>query len=118
MEGKKHWSFMLNWILLGLVMLIPGLLKLFVMGPAAVTGMLAGIGFPAAAFFAWVLIILEILTGALIFARYKLQYVAWIPAIILVVAALTVHWGDWAGVLVHLALASNYLLLTAGCKKK
>ena len=100
-----------NWILLGLVMLVPGLLKLFVMGPSAVSTMLAEFGFPMATAFAWVLIVAEIVSGALILAQWKLEYVTWVPVVILVVAAFTAWLGQWGNMLVHFALASNYVLL-------
>ncbi len=107
-----------NWILLGLLMLIPGLLKLFVMGPSAVVGMLSGLGFPAATFFAWVLILSEIIFGALILARWNLRYTVWPPMIILTVAAFTANWGNWAGMLLHLTAVSNYWLLGYSNMKK
>jgi uncharacterized membrane protein YphA (DoxX/SURF4 family) len=102
---------MANWILLGLLMLIPGLLKLFVMKPSAITGMLDGLGFPAAAFFAWVLIIAEIGTGIAILAKWQLKTVVYIPAIILLVAAFTANWGSWPSFIIHLVVVGNYLLL-------
>ena len=100
-----------NRVLLGLVMLIPGLLKLFVLKPDAVVGMLEGIGFPVATFFAWVLILSEIVFGIAILARWKLEYSVWPPIIIMLVAAFTVSWANWPLVLMHLALASNYWML-------
>lgn len=100
-----------NWVLLALTMLAAGLLKVLVIGPGAVQEMLAGFGFPAAGLFAWVLILSEIASGALILAKYKLEYVTWLPVVILVVATFTAHWGNWANMLVHLALASNYVVL-------
>lgn len=100
-----------NWILLGLLMLVPGLLKLLVMGPSAVTGMLSGLGFPAATFFAWVLIIAEIASGAAILAKWKLEYVVWVPIVVLIVAAFTASWGNWASIILHLTAATNYWML-------
>ncbi|MBU0466351.1 MAG: DoxX family membrane protein [Nanoarchaeota archaeon] len=102
-----------NWILLGLVMLVPGLLKLFVTGLAAIVGMLSGTPLFAWAptFWAWVLILAEILSGILILAKWKVEKVIWFPIIILVVATFTAHWANWGNMLVHLALASNYWLL-------
>ena len=100
-----------NWILLGLVMLIPGLLKLFVMKPATIIGMFSGLGIPAASFFAWVVILSEIIFGVLILAKWKLKYTVIPPIIILVVATFTAHWYNWTNMLVHLALASNFWLL-------
>lgn len=113
MDHKKTIASKINWILLGLVLLIPGLLKLFVMKPAAITAMLSGIAVFAWApvFWAWVLIIAEILAGAMILAKFKLHFAAMAGAIILAVAALTVHWGTWPLVLVHLAVASNFRIV-------
>jgi putative oxidoreductase len=97
-------------ILLGLVMLIPGLMKLFVMKPAAVTGMLSGMPLFAWApgFWAWVLILSEIIFGLAVLVNFKLRLTAIPPMIILVVAAFTAHWANWGNMLTHLALASMY----------
>lgn len=105
----------INLILLGLLMLIPGLLKLFVMGPGAITGMLSGnpLFSWAPAFWAWVLILVEILAGIAILIRWKLEKVVWLPIIILVVAAFTANWGNWGSLILHLAAASNYWMYTS-----
>lgn len=102
-----------NRILLGLVMLIPGLLKLFVMSPSAVVGMLSGIGLFAWApsFWAWVLILSEIVFGIAILAKWKLEYSVWPPVVIMLVAAFTASWGNWPTFLMHITIASNYLML-------
>lgn len=113
MRNTKKTAWTINWLLLGLVMLIPGLLKLFVMKPAAIIGMLSGLGIPAATFFAWVLIIGEIGSGALILAKWNLHKVVWIPMIVLLVATFTVHWANWTNMLVHLTLVANFWVLGA-----
>ena len=51
-------------------MLVPGLMKLFVMKPPAIIEMIAGLGIPAAGFFAWVLIFAEIGFGAAIISGW------------------------------------------------
>ncbi len=107
----KSTAWKVNWVLLGLTMLISGLLKLFVMKPTAVVGMLSGLGFPAPTFFAWVLIIAEIGSGAAILAKWNLKKAVWIPIVVLIVAAFTANWGNWINMLVHLALASSYWVL-------
>jgi len=119
MDHKSTNASKVNWILLGLVLLIPGLLKLFVMGPAAITEMLSGIVVFAWApgFWAWVLIIAEIVSGGLILAKIKLHFAATAGAIILTVAALTIWWGQWPAVLVHLTVASNFWMLALKSKK-
>ena len=120
MENTKKTAWTVNWVLLGLTMLIPGLLKLFVMKPSAVVGMLSGISLFAWApmFWAWVLILSEIVFGAAILAKWKLKYTTIPPMIILIVAAFTVYWGNWPTILIHLALASSYWMLgTFGMKR-
>jgi uncharacterized membrane protein YphA (DoxX/SURF4 family) len=112
---NKNSVLKLNWILLGLLMVVPGLLKLFVIKPAAITEMLVGLGFPVASFFTWVLIIGEILSGLAILFKWKLEKVVWFPIAVILIAGFTVHWGNWPNVIMHLAVASNYWLL--GFKK-
>jgi len=108
-----------NRILLGLVMLVPGLLKLFVLGPSAVAGMLAGFGFPMATFFAWLLIVVEIGSGLAVLIGWKLEYTAIAPAVILVIAGLLVYRTDYGNLLMHLVIASNFVAVACmHCKKK
>lgn len=108
---------LVNRILLGLLMLVPGLTKLFVFKPSGVTSMLSGLGFPAAALFAWILIIFEIGSGLAILANWKVEVAAWPPVIILITAALvTTPWSQTdkiqlSSLLLHLVAASGYWLL-------
>jgi uncharacterized membrane protein YphA (DoxX/SURF4 family) len=116
-----------NWVFLGLIMLVGGLVKLFVMGADGVAGMLSTIGFPAAGVLAWVLILAEIGSGIAIFAKWKLPQTAWVPVVI-VLGAIPFYWTmpfmagklplQLTQTLVHLALASNYAELTmCNCKE-
>lgn len=115
MKNNAELGMKVNWILLGLVMLVPGVLKLFggAGGPAS---MLENIPLFAWApmFWAWILILGEIGSGIAILAKYKVEQVVWIPVIILLVATLFIHWGSWPSVLIHLAVISNYLMYTKG----
>ena len=108
---------LINRILLGLLMLVAGLYKLFVAGPSAITGMLSNIVLFAWApgFWAWVLMLSETVFGAAILAKWRLEYTVIPPMIILTVAAFTVYWGNWTSFLLHLVAVSNYSLL-AGWK--
>ena len=123
---NSHAAHKAMWILLGLLMLIPGLMKLFVMGPSAVTGMLSGIALTswAPSFWAWVLILSEIVFGALILAKYKLELTVWPPMIILAVATLfvAINWSNlgataWPNVLLHLVAITGYWGLGSMNKK-
>jgi len=119
---KKYFdgSIVVNRILLGLVMLVAGLTKLFVSGPDAVTGMLSGIVLFswAPVFWAWILILSEILFGAAIIANYKLKWTTIPPMIILLVAAFAVNWGRWSSFLLHLVVVSNYAVFMAMASRK
>lgn len=114
-------SRLVNRIVLGLLMLVPGILKLFVFKPAGVTSMLAGFGFPAPSLFAWILIIVEIATGLMILANWRMNIAAWPPIVILLVA--TVVTTDWAdpqipNILLHLVAITGYWMLGEdACKK-
>lgn len=101
----------INLILLGLLMIIPGLSKLFIAGPNSVSAYLASLGFPLPQFFVWILILLEIGSGVAILARWKLDIVKYIPAVILLIAIFTTHMGDIQAIVIRLALISSYLLL-------
>ena len=114
-----------NRLFLGLVMLVPGLTKFFVMGIDKITGMVTGIGFPMPTAFAWILIIAEIATGIAILVNWKVEYAYIPPVIILVIAALTVNWftsqtgaPNWGQIAIHFALASNFLVIGVAAKKK
>lgn len=125
MKGTKNAAIKTHWILLGLLMLVPGLMKLFIMGPSAVSGMLSGIALFAWAptFWAWVLILSEIIFGIAILAKWKLQYTVIPPMIILAVATLfvAINWSSlmqtaWPNVLFHLLAISGYWMLGANAK--
>ncbi len=109
---KEGSYLLLNRIMLGLLVLIPGLMKLFVVGPNVIVGMMSGIGLFAwaPAFWAWVLILSEILFGLAILARWKLHLTTIPPAIIMVVAGLTMYLSNISTLLLHLVAASNYLV--------
>lgn len=102
-----------NRILLGLLMVVPGVMKLFVLGPDAVVGMLSGIALFswAPAFWAWVLMLSEVVFGLAILANYKLKYAVIPPVIIMLVAGLVVNIGNASSLLLHLVAASGYLML-------
>ncbi|PJE81361.1 hypothetical protein COU58_02670 [Candidatus Pacearchaeota archaeon CG10_big_fil_rev_8_21_14_0_10_32_42] len=111
MKDHKKTVKVIHWFFLGMLMFVPGLLKLFVSGYSGVAGMLTNLGFPEVFFFTWLLIIGEIGSGILIFSRWKLNYIIYIPMIILTVAAFTVHWGSWSNFILHLVAVSGYWIL-------
>ena len=101
-----------NRVLLGLLFLIPGLMKLFYIGIAGVTSMISTIGFPIPAVFAWILILSEIIFGLAILVNWKLHYTVWPLIVIMLVGAFTVYWPvgspmNWPIFIMHLVIASN-----------
>ena len=101
----------INLIVLGLLMLVPGLVKLFMFKPAGVTAMLNGLGFPLPMFFAWILILSEIVFGILILFKYKLNYTKYVPVLILFIATILTTIGNWSSFLLHVLAIINYLQL-------
>ncbi len=75
-------------VALGLLFILPGLGKLS--NPAMIVGMLGELGFPAAAFFGWVLLLSEIVFGAAVLVGWKTRYTVWPLAVVLAVATLIV----------------------------
>ena len=67
---------------LGILFIFMGLGKL--QNPAGITGMLANIGFPAAVFWAWLLLLSEIIFGAAILIGFKVKFTT-IPLIIIII---------------------------------
>ena len=112
---KQENFLLINRLLLGLLMFVAGFLKLFVIGPDVIVGMMSGIGLFAwaPAFWAWVLILSEILFGIAILAKWKLNWTTIPPAIIMIVAGLTVYTtsvSQLSTLILNLAVASNYLV--------
>lgn len=105
MESKGYGLAVIR-ITIGFLLLIPGLMKL--MDPTGITGMLSGLGFPAPSLMAWMLLLSEIIFGALIILGYKTKYAVWPLLIILTVALITVAFPGalenpmgWVNVLFH-----------------
>lgn len=112
--------FTINRILLGLLMLVAGLLKIFVTGFDAVSGMLSKIILFSWApiFWAWVLIIGEVGSGLAVIANWKLKYTAMISVIILVIAIfiVSIKWTalgttNWSGLILNLIVLNGYIIL-------
>jgi len=102
---------------LGVLFIGTGISKL--LNPAMITGLLASIGFPAATFWAWLLIIVETLGGALILLGYKSKYVSWPLIIVIVVAILTVTRKDLGSFLKDFSILGGLVSLalseSSGC---
>ena len=71
-------------VVIGLLFLVSGIKK--ILAPDMVIGMVGKIGFPIAPFFAWVLILAEVIFGALVLVGYKVKYTSWPLAIVLAIA--------------------------------
>jgi uncharacterized membrane protein YphA (DoxX/SURF4 family) len=120
---KGGYSYMcvkfINRMLLGLLMLVPGLMKLwaYIQTPDTwfVPGMLSSLHLPAPGVIAWILVAAEILSGLAILANFKLQYAIWPPVVILLIAAFTMNLSNPSGLLLHLAAVSNLLLIGWYC---
>ncbi len=84
-------------IFLGIIFLIAGYSKFFVMGVGGFTGMLSGLGIPLAGFFAALVAIIELLGGIALILGVAPRITSCLLAIIMLVAIFTVHLSNgWA----------------------
>ncbi|RME77916.1 DoxX family protein [Candidatus Woesearchaeota archaeon] len=91
---NKNYAPTLQRAALALIFLVAGIGKL--MHPSMIIDMLAGMGFPLAAFFGWLVIAIEVLGGLSLLLGWKVEYSVWPMAAVLFVALVTVHLGKLA----------------------
>ena len=72
----------------GGIFLTTGIMK--ILNPPMVVGMLENMGFPGPAFWAWLLILAELLCGAAVLVGFKLKWTTIPLAIVMIVAMSTV----------------------------
>jgi len=94
-------------------MIVPGLFNGYYQLSEGGTGVfLSTLGFPIPALFAWAMILSQLIFGVSVLIGWKLKYTTLPLALILVVAAITVWWGNWSQVLLHFTVASNYIVFS------
>jgi uncharacterized membrane protein YphA (DoxX/SURF4 family) len=113
-------------ILLGLVLVSAALTKLVLIGVDELTTVFLTLGLPFASFFAWVVPLAELVSGAGVLCNYKLKHTAWPGILTTLGVALTLYWygpgsingsPNWTQVFLHLTLASNLFLLSLSAKR-
>lgn len=89
-QTYHHYGHTLLRIAIGLMIFLAGIGK--ISNPAGTAGFLGGIAIFSWApmFWAWVLILGEVIFGLLVFVGYKVRYTAWPLSAILLIAALFV----------------------------
>ena len=113
-RGRSESSISLNLvsrILLGLFMLVPGLIQLFVSGSASVSVLFLEFGFPFPLAWAWLLIAAQLIAGLALLTNYNVVRFAWIAigVIIFTLLFVVIRWED----IVHTNLSSLLLHLIA-----
>jgi putative oxidoreductase len=73
---------------IGGLFLITGIMK--IMNPPAIIGMLDNLGFPGPTFWAWLLILAELLCGAAVLTGFRLKWTT-IPLAIVMIVAIAVN---------------------------
>ena len=117
MDKYKDYGPTLLRLSLAAIFLYAGIGKL--LNPAGPTGMLGGLGFPVPAFFAWVLLLSEIIFGIAVLLGWQLNYTVWPLVVILVVAtifvAIPMAGGNYITTLFHIiAIAALVSLFLTG----
>lgn len=87
---KEYAPFVLR-LGVGGIFVFAGIMKLF--DPAMVSGMLGTMGFPGAAFWAWLLILVEVLCGVAVLLGFKLKW-ATIPLAVVMIVVIAVAEGQ------------------------
>lgn len=103
-------------VLLGLLFIVPGVGKL--LNPSMPIGMLTSLGFPVPVFFAWLLLLSELVFGLCVLLGWKVKYTVWPLVIVLAVALFTVTIpsaadGNWVSVIFHLISLVSLVYVSA-----
>ena len=99
-------------IFLGILFLVPGINKL--RNPSGVVAMLSGLQFPVPNFFAWVLLLSEIIFGLALIFGWKVRYSAWPLIVVLVVASVLVVIPGVSAGQIHITTLLFHLVGIAG----
>lgn len=87
----QGWGLAILRVVVGVVFLVHGAQKLFLMGFGGVTGMLGGLGVPAPGFFAVIVTLVELLGGLALILGLFTRVAAALLAVDMIVAILMVH---------------------------
>ncbi|HLF54928.1 MAG TPA: DoxX family protein [Candidatus Nanoarchaeia archaeon] len=104
---KEYSPFALR-IGIGGIFVIAGIMKL--MDPQMIVGMLEGFGFPGPSFWAWLLILVELLCGAAVLTGFRLKY-STVPLAIVMFVAIVVSLDNIMIVLNNLVIMSGLISL-------
>ncbi len=117
MNGRSAGLFIIRFFV-GFVLVWQGGNKLFG-GMDAVTGMVAGLGFPAPAFFAWVLGLVEFFGGLILIVGSGIRVASVLILIAMLVAFFGVHKGSFAlgGIAPFLIIGSMLGFIFTGAGK-
>jgi putative oxidoreductase len=123
MKEIGNYGDLLIRIVVGLIFVITGYGKLFgAPGIQGFTGMLTGIGIPAASFIAVLIGVIELIGGVLLILGLWTNYASTLLGIIIFVAILAVHlkngWGDTRYPLLLLVALIRYMGTSGYCDVK
>lgn len=94
---------------IGSLFLVAGIFKFI--DPTKITGLLQNLGFPFSEFWAWLLVLVELLGGTAVLTGYKLKWVTPPLAVVLIVATVTVAYKQPTNLMIHIALLSGVVSL-------
>ena len=121
LETRDAWGTTVLRAAVGLVFVVHGAQKLFVMGPAALAGFFGSLGIPLPELNAYAVIAIELLGGLAVIAGFGTRVIAALFAAVMAVAIATVHGAQgfflpngYEFVLVLLAASVTLVLQGAG----
>ena len=109
----QGWGLAILRVVVGIVFLVHGFQKLFLMGFGGVAGMMEGLGVPAPGLFAVIVTLVELLGGLALFLGLFTRIVAIPLAIDMLVATLTVHLPNGFSILPNGGYEFTLVLLAA-----
>ena len=109
----QGWGLAILRVVVGIVFLVHGFQKLFLMGFGGVAGMMEGLGVPAPGLFAIILTLVELLGGLALILGLFTRVVAIPLAVDMLVATLTVHLPNSFSVLLNGGYEFTLVLLAA-----
>jgi putative oxidoreductase len=96
MKQYQEYSVFVLRLAVGVLLLLNGINKLFILAPSGFAGMLEGLGYPIPLFWAWLVSLVELIAGIAILIGFWVRPAALLTGITMLAALFTAHLTDIA----------------------